>query len=307
MKIAVKPTVFLFVSLSTIPILNTYTSQQAKAFQSQEITIKFSGKVGNQPFDCRKAYKLGKSATNVTAQDFRFYISDVSLVDTKGKAFPLNLRQDGKWQYHNVALIDFENKTGACANGTAETRDIIVGTVPKGNYTGLRFNLGVPFNLNHEDSTLAPSPLNLTSLWWNWRMGYKFARIDFANQFNTLGSQPGGNHQHKHDGKEEGKGFLIHLGSTGCQVETGNQKPTKECSNPNRATITFNNFNPSKNTIVADIAKLVANSNLGSNQANTAPGCMSEPNDNDCMGIMASFGIPFTGKPAFKQTFFRVE
>jgi len=66
-----------------------------------------------------------------------------------GKSIPVNLTQDGKWQYQNVALLDFENKSGGCANGTVETRNQIVGTIPKGNYQGLQFTLGVPFNLNH--------------------------------------------------------------------------------------------------------------------------------------------------------------
>jgi hypothetical protein len=178
MKLNVKYTTFILGILVAMPFINTQTSKQAIASQTEEVTIKFAGKVGNNAFSCGTNYKLGKPVTTVTALDFRFYVSDIALIDANGKAVPLTLKQDGKWQYQNVALIDFENKTGACANGTIETSDRIVGTIPKGNYKGLKFTLGVPSNLNHEDSTLAPSPLNLTSLWWSWRFGYKFARID---------------------------------------------------------------------------------------------------------------------------------
>jgi hypothetical protein len=48
-------------------------------------------------------------------------------------------------------------------------------------------------------------------------------------------------------------------------------------------------------------------SNLLRNQAKTAPGCMSEPEDQDCLGIMTQLGLPFGGKPATAQTFFSVE
>ncbi|WP_228019524.1 MULTISPECIES: MbnP family protein [Sphaerospermopsis] len=94
----------------------------AQTTNTQEVTINFQARVGQQPFECGKTYTLGKPATKVTAADFRFYVSDVALIDNKGKAVPVNLTQDGKWQYQNVALLDFENKSGGCANGTIETQ-----------------------------------------------------------------------------------------------------------------------------------------------------------------------------------------
>lgn len=295
--------------IAILPFLKNYIFPQVNAAQTQEIAIKFAGQVGNQPFRCGSTYNLGKPATTVTPLDFRFYISDITLIDNNNKAIPLSLNQDGKWQYQNVALIDFENKTGACANGTVETRDLVVGTIPQGKYKAIKFTLGLPENLNHEDSTLAPSPLNLTSLWWNWQFGYKFARIDFAFSAKTqsTGKHQNQTNQHKHGEKEQSNSFLIHLGSTGCQAETSSQKPITKCSNPNKSTINLTDFDPSKNTIIVDLAKLVTNTDLSRNQANTPPGCMSEPNDKDCTGIMASFGIPFGDQTSVKQTLFSVK
>ena len=75
---------------------------------------------------------------------------------------PSCTEQDGLWQYENVALLDFEDKTGGCRDvGTVETNAQVVGTVPEGDYTGLTFDLGVPFELNHIDASTAPSPLNV--------------------------------------------------------------------------------------------------------------------------------------------------
>jgi hypothetical protein len=62
-----------------------------------------------------------------------------------------------------------------------------------------------------------------------------------------------------------------------------------------------------KHLVVADLEKLVATSDLNQNQAKTAPGCMSEPNDKDCIGIMKNLGLPFMNQPATPQTFFRIE
>ncbi|WP_265276347.1 MbnP family copper-binding protein [Nostoc sp. KVJ3] len=288
--------------MTTVPmvaILGNYAVTVASTTSSQEVTIKFNAKVGKQPFECGKTYNLGKPPTKITPSDFRFYVSDVALINLNGKAVPLTLTQDGKWQYQNVALLDFENKSGACGNGTVETNYQVIGTVPKGNYQGLQLTLGVPFNLNHADSVTAPSPLNLTSLWWNWLFGYKFLRIDLENQ--TLQSSAT-----KHREQGNTVGFPIHLGSTGCQAIDGSQKPSS-CSNPNTSKVVFSKFDPNKNVVIADLAALVANTNLAVNQANSPPGCMSSPDDADCTGIMANFGLPFGGKPASSQKFFRVE
>ncbi|MBD2082936.1 MbnP family copper-binding protein [Leptolyngbya sp. FACHB-17] len=269
----------------------------ATAQSSQPVSIQFRGLVGDQSFQCNSTYLLGTPSTSVAPADFRFYVSDVALIDAQGKAVPVTLTQDNRWQYQNVALIDFENKTGMCSNGTTETNDRIVGTIPKGNYKGIRFALGVSFKLNHEDATIAPSPLNLTSLWWNWRGGYKFARIDFALPMSGM------KHDQPHSSNKQ-QGFNIHLGSTGCNATNNRQKP-ESCSNPNIATITFENFNPENSVIVADLKSLVEDSNLTKNQPDTGLGCMSDPKDGDCTAILTNFGLPQTGKSA-RQIFFRV-
>lgn len=278
----------------------------------QPVTLRFAVKVGSQPFACGTTYSLGNPKTAVTPNDFRFYVSDVALLDAQGKATPVTLDQDGKWQYQSVALLDFENKTGACVNGTTETRDRIIGTIPKGSYTGLQFTLGIPFELNHGDATLAPSPLNLTGLWWNWQLGYKFARLDLqkpamhSSQGHSPKAQSSKAHQAAGDHGEASGGFPIHLGSTGCAAQPPAQTPTV-CKNPNKAVVTFPRFNAAQNVVVADLARLVAKTDLTQNQSKTAPGCMSEPEDRDCLGIMAHLGLPFMGKPPTPQTFFSVK
>jgi uncharacterized repeat protein (TIGR04052 family) len=280
---------------------------KANAADVEAIAIRFQARVGEQPFRCDQRYGLGTPISQVTPLDFRFYVSDVALIDAAGNAVPLTLEPDGQWQYNTVALLDFEDKSGGCANGTVEMNDRIVGSVPPGDYVGLRFTLGLPFEINHADATLAPSPLNLTSLWWNWQAGYKFARIDFSPQHSAQSP----NHSAKHEQAQSqhgdrNAGFAFHLGSTGCEITGGSPTPTR-CSNPNRATVTLNQFDPSTNVVVADLTALVANTDLKTNQPNTPPGCMSGATDRDCSGIMSALGIPFNGNSNVNQTFFKVE
>jgi hypothetical protein len=133
------------IRVSLIGIASSLIAQSAIAQTTQPVTLQFRGTVGNQAFQCDKTYSIGTPATAVNPADFRFYVSDIALIDTQGRTVPVTLQQDQKWQHQNVALLDFENKTGMCTNGTTETNDRIVGTVPTGNYKGVKFTLGVPF------------------------------------------------------------------------------------------------------------------------------------------------------------------
>jgi len=279
------------------------------AQELQPVTIRFQAGVGDKPFACGENYsKLAK--VPVTVADFRLYLSDLALLDEKGQAIPLTLDQDGRWQYQNIALLDFENKTGACSNGTETTREVIVGQIPKGSYRGLKFTLGIPASLNHADATLASAPLNLTSLWWNWQYGYKFLRLDLevgktatpahshdAMHMKEMGAMKGMEGM-KGMGGGGGSSFLIHLGSAGCDEPAG---PRTRCQYPNRAEVLLPTFDPKKNLVRLDIAALLKGTNLTQNQPETGPGCMSEPNDQDCAGILAHLGM---GKAT--QTFFQV-
>ena len=269
----------------------------AEAADPRPVTLRFKAMVGSEPFACGKSYEgIGTAKARITPQDFRFYVSEVQLIDRAGKAVPVDLVQDRKWQHRDVALLDFEDKSGPCLNGTADTNLMVRGSVPAGDYAGVRFTLGVPFGLNHEDALLAYSPLNLSGLFWSWLAGYKFLRLDMA--------------------VSRGPGFVVHLGSTACQPPGGiagghaghrgaggaaSQRPAK-CDNPNRPTIAFAAFDHDKDVIVADIAALLARTDVTVNQPNTALGCLSAPDDRDCPGVMAAFGLA-----AGTQSFFRVE
>ncbi|HTS30644.1 MAG TPA: MbnP family copper-binding protein [Bryobacteraceae bacterium] len=253
----------------------------------QQVAVRFQAMVGGEKFACGHTYPgIGTTSSTLSPRDFRFYVHNVALIDDTGKPVPLQLTQEGKWQLDDVALLDFEDATGGCANGTPDTNDRVVGTVPEGRYTGLRFTLGVPFNKNHTDLTAQPPPLNLTALAWVWNAGRKFARLDFSST-----GMP--------------RGYSVHLGSTGCTPNNSKVTPPEQCSQPNRVDVEFSGFDAQTDVVLADLAALLQDSNIDTNQPNTPAGCMSGPEDRDCAGLFANFGLPFAGKPAGKQTFFR--
>jgi uncharacterized repeat protein (TIGR04052 family) len=164
----------------------------------------------------------------------------------------------------------------------------ITGTAPEGNYTGLRFTLGVPFNKNHLDPMTQPSPLNLTALMWGWNGGHSFARLDFA----SAGSP---------------RGFVVHLGSTGCTPDDASSIPTR-CRAPNRVEVYFPFFDASRQIVIADLGALLQDTNVDATQNDfpAGAGCMSGPTTGDCKSLFANFGLPFGDNPPGKQRFFRV-
>lgn len=241
--------------------------------QQVPVTLRFEASVGERPFSCTGKYEgIGTTRSTVSMTDFRFYVSNVRLVRGDGTEAPVTLDQDGLWQHENVALLDFEDGSAGCANGTPELRDLVEGTVPAGDYTGVRFDLGVPFALNHQEATVAPSPLNLTRLFWSWNAGYKFARIDLR----TTG-QP--------------QGWMIHLGSTGCEPAGSPSTVPVSCKHPNRAVVDLPAFRPGRDVIRFDLAALLAEANVDANQEQTARGCMSGRDDQDCTPLLRALGL----------------
>jgi uncharacterized repeat protein (TIGR04052 family) len=267
----------------------------------QQVQLRFAAQVAGQPFACGQTYAgIGTTRSTLTPSDFRFFISDIELVDEAGRAVPVQLAQDGVWQLGKLALLDFENGTGPCRNGTAATNTDVRGSVPAGRYVGLRFTLGVPFASNHGDPTTAPSPLNLTAMFWNWQGGYKFLKFDTATSGQPLTAAP----PHPQGGGSA-SGFSVHLGSTVCASPSRTEPPAAECGNPNRVAVAFERFDGSRQTVVADIGAVLAQANVDVNAPGTSPGCMSFPKDADCPSVMAAFGLPYDGvKAPGPQRFF---
>jgi uncharacterized repeat protein (TIGR04052 family) len=295
--------------------------------EAVDVSVRFALRAGKEPLACGKEIAgLGSKRTSAQITDARFHVSNVHLLDAAGKETPVALAADGKWQSDLVALLDFENATGLCRDsGTTHTRDVVLGKVPAGKYTGVVFDLGVPFALNHADVATAKSPLNVKAMWWNWQGGYKFVRIDLKTK------SPAPN-----------DAFLIHLGSTGCgaladahdtgdrshaagattamsgtkamsatmTVNDGSAPPTKPCANPNVMTVRLNKFDASRDVIVADVATLLRGVDI-SNPTPKPAGCMSGVDDADCTDLFPSFGLNLkTGLCADgcrNQRLFRVE
>lgn len=117
-------------------------------------------------------FVLGETYTN--EQDYKFsmealsfYLSHLTLTKADGSEVEVK----------DVDFLNFENNHSASqAKG-----EQVTGTIPAGNYTALRFAIGVDSTLNHDDPATYPSshPLSIyTGSHWNWNTGYIFLKIE---------------------------------------------------------------------------------------------------------------------------------
>jgi len=234
------------------------------------VEIHFAATIRGAPFAC------DEEAAGVQARDLRLYVHDLQLVGSDGRTTPVVLDTDGVWQDGEVALLDFEDGSGACANGTTATRTLVVGKAAAGEHIGLRFQIGVPFAKNHADPSAADPPLNLGQMHWGWRAGYKFLRFEAASA--------------------AGPPWRLHFGSTACEGEIG---AISACGFPNRIAVDLASFDRSRDVVAFELAPLL----LGLSAEGGDGSCMAEADDPDCQAVFVGLGIDAKGEPSGSPAF----
>jgi len=281
---------------------------------TQAVTINFDVVNGLTPVGatgCSTDLTLGTANTVGKIKDLRFYISGVSLIDAAGNYSPLVLTENSN-QGRNVALLDFEDSTGACsANASASTYTALVGKVAPGTYVGIAFTVGVPVlsadgstppvPLNHSYTAQAqdngsikatPLPLQNTALNWSWQSGRKFTKIEFTTNAVTAPATTGTT-------------TAVHLGSTGC-VGDPIQGRITNCSNPNRPNFKFASFNPASQKIALDLSVLFSGLDLSTSKTwMSGTGTGTPQHFFDMFALDMTTGLPINDGAA--QTLFKIE
>lgn len=252
---------------------------------SMSVTIKFAARVGSDDFACGQEYtNIGKTKTTVTPTDLRMFVEDVKLISQGGDEVPVELDTRSPWQSADVALLDFEDGSGDCAEGNAELNTKITGKVPADTYVGIIFSNGVPEALNHEDPTTADDPLAMfTDLSWGWLGGYIFSKVELRQV--TTGSSFGSG--------------IAHVGSTACSGKP--QSGTVKCTKPNRNLVQLDEFDPKTDTIIFDVAPVFEQTDLTQ---------MSDCHSTGefCAPMFEALGVDLTtGKALTKQSVFSVK
>lgn len=236
---------------------------------AEAVEIHFNALVNGAPFVCGATVDgLGTSGERLSFVDLRLFVHNFVLLGPDGEEYPVTLEENGVWQQSGVAMLDFED---GCDNGTSQLNKSVSGTAPVGTYTGLRFSVGVPPELNSSETALENrgSPLNQSAMFWSWRSGYKYVRLDTDSPF-----------------------FRFHLGAVACDDDF-------QCNEVNIPTFTFDAIDIETETVGLDIGTLLADSDLSQNTPGTAPGCMGESSDVDCTAIFNNFGLGDATSSAF--------
>jgi len=270
-----KPLSYLLLPLFPVTLLACGDDGE-ESVDTTPFSLEFQAVVGETPFSCDQTYpNIGTTSETLTITDLRFYASNFRVIDQSGVEHQVELTQDGAWQLDDVALLDFENNSGFCQNGTSETNYKVTGTHKAPNVKGVIFDIGVPESLNHSDSATMPSPLNLTSMWWNWQGGYKFMRIEGAS--------------------DSLEGWRLHLGSTECEGDPGQ---SISCQKKNRPTIRFESGLKEDSKIVFDVAAMLATSDLSKDDGGPV-GCMAGGSDPECGPLFETLGLTGNSQSSF--------
>lgn len=126
------------------------------------VELKINLRVGDQPLQFGQTYQTPQGQ-RYQLDLLKFYISEVALVRPDGR----EVRIDG--------LVLAEFKRDAPTQGVS----VMKMDVPAGQYRGIRFNVGVPRELNHLDAGTQQMPLGVNSgMYWAWNPGYIFYRLE---------------------------------------------------------------------------------------------------------------------------------
>lgn len=247
----------------------------------QDVAINFAAQVNGQDFVCDTPNTgVGTGGDVYKVTDFRLFVHDASIRDAStGEDHKIALTQDGVWQRDNVALLDFEDGAVNCT-GTLETNKTLAGkvTVPATvdlDDAEVCFTVGVPEDKNHLDVAAVESPLNDPGMYWAWKIGYKYIRID------GVGDPDGTPNP-----------FVLHLGAQGCPGASKTAPPDSACTVPNTFEVCVANFDVKNDVIAVDPANVFEANDMTANHG-AKPGCMSFVDDNDCEEILPRLGLDY--------------
>jgi uncharacterized repeat protein (TIGR04052 family) len=264
-KRIIKAVTFFLISYLFIFSSGCSKSSDGKAI---EVEIWHNG----SPLDCN-AFERHQQVWSI--QQLAFFMSEVQLSDKDSHHQP-QLRST-PWQTNDVALIqpnlndcsanlkgeDQTERNDFSASEALKTNNYLQFLVPidLDSLEQLSFTLAVPFELNHQNPLLQPSPLNLPNMFWSWRSGHKFFRLDMQGL---------------------DKNWVFHLGSVGCAAASTMRSPQSECVQPNRVKFRLDKkHNGAK--LVMHLDRLIANTSIQNNDS-----CLFHSGQESCIVLMSN-------------------
>ncbi|GLR72566.1 MbnP family copper-binding protein [Agaribacter marinus] len=144
---------------------------------------------------------------------FAFFVSNIHVGVDGGRWLHVeNVPND--WQTEQTTLI---NLVARCSDSndknTNATVKFYLPNVVLDDIVKLKFSLFVPFEQNHLNPLIQAPPLNNAEMFWSWRQGHKFMRVDMQSEEDD---------------------WLFHLGSVGCESVAVVRPPPAPCKQANQ-------------------------------------------------------------------------
>lgn len=174
------------------------------------------------------------------------------------------------WQNDGLALLQLTDCRAQQANAESLDAPLTAAYYAKLQFaqaqdfsevSHLKFTLGIPFELNHLNPLSQKSPLNIPSMFWSWRAGHKFFRVDMQAQQQS---------------------WVFHLGSIGCVADSAMRSPPTQCIEPNRIEFDLQKQQQGE-VLVLHLDRLLAGVELNSQSA-----CLMQAEQASCQVLMTN-------------------
>jgi hypothetical protein len=209
----------LFISLL---MLGCNKDDEGTAQETTNLNVTFTASMGAAPFQMQKDYPYcdGRAIKFTT---FDFFVSDIVLLKSNTEETPVTQLIDV-----DFISLSFSDEAGAIAGQT-----ISIQGVPVGNYTGVRFGLGVASDLNRTKPVDygSSSPLSNSSFYWDGWSSYIFAKMEGFADMNNDGTIT--------QGGADSEGFTYHTGTDAVYAEVEMPKNIK-LENGTNASLSLN-------------------------------------------------------------------
>jgi uncharacterized repeat protein (TIGR04052 family) len=222
---------------------------QNKLDNIQSGSIEFTARYGEQALDCEMRFEHADAQWQLNSLAFFISTPQLQVNDDQWHDIEFTASQ---WQNSQSSLIWFAND---CQQNTPYhvSSPIVADQGLLVKATKLRFTLGLPFEVNHLNPLTQQAPLNIPEMFWSWRNGHKFMRIDAQSSDDA---------------------WSFHLGSVDCKSESSLRAPKQECAMPNRVNVEIDWHAGA--TVALDLLPLLENIALSQTQS-----CMFTLNDID--------------------------
>ncbi|MDF2454093.1 MAG: hypothetical protein K0R51_86 [Cytophagaceae bacterium] len=157
---------YVTVLLLALSLGTCYAQKKTAVKEQGDVMLNFIPLVEGEAFFMDSIYSApGGEQYKIT--NWKFFVSNIAFSTSFGVEQPVAVESKLP-----VLLIDF---------GKANTTGVqSIVKVQTGAYTDVRFDIGLPRQINHSDPTMALPPLDLAQqdMYWEWNSGYIFLLVE---------------------------------------------------------------------------------------------------------------------------------